>query len=78
MRGENTGKLLALLRAFPPAEPTKKRFVEVMVEWSMRFGEYQNGDPELHHVAGTLFAEGMLIDTLLGSSAYGADSIGLW
>ena len=50
---------MALLRAFPPEEPTKKRFVGVMMEWSVRFREYPNGDPELHHVAGTLFAEGM-------------------
>lgn len=53
-----TGRLLALLRAFPPNEPTKKRFVSEMVSWSAKAGEYPNGDPELHHVAGTLFAEG--------------------
>lgn len=54
-----TGKLLALLRAFPPNEPTKKRFVSEMIAWSGKAGEYPNGDPELHHVAGTLFAEGI-------------------
>lgn len=51
------GKLLTLLRAFPPNEPTKKRFVSEMVAWSGKAGDYPNGDPELHHVAGTLFAE---------------------
>ncbi|CAD6591612.1 MAG: hypothetical protein ASARMPRED_005504 [Alectoria sarmentosa] len=51
------GKLLTLLRAFPPSEPTKKRFVSEMVAWSGKAGEYPNGDPELHHVAGSLFAE---------------------
>ena len=56
--GSDTGRLLTLLRAFPPNEPTKKRFVSEMVAWSGRAGEYPNGDPELHHVAGTLFAEG--------------------
>lgn len=54
---ESRGKLLALLRAFPPEEPTKKRFVDEMMSWSVKFGEYENGDPELHHVAGTLYAE---------------------
>ena len=54
----DTGKLLALLRAFPPNEPTKKSFVSDMIAWSGK-PEYPNGDPELHHVAGTLFAEGM-------------------
>ena len=53
------GKLLTLLRAFPPNEPTKKRFVSEMVAWSGKAGDYPNGDPELHHVAGTLFAEGI-------------------
>ena len=52
------GKLLTLLRAFPPNEPTKKRFVSEMIAWSGNAGDYPNGDPELHHVAGTLFAEG--------------------
>ena len=50
---------MALLRAFPPNEPTKKRFVSEMIAWSAKAGEYPNGDPELHHVAGTLFAEGI-------------------
>ena len=58
---ESKGKLLTLLRAFPPDEPTRKRFVGEMVGWTTRFGEYANGDPEVHHVAGTLFAESMLV-----------------
>ncbi|KAH9860231.1 hypothetical protein IAQ61_012015 [Plenodomus lingam] len=51
------GKLLSLLRAFPKDEPTKKKFVGEMIAWSSKFGEFPAGDPELHHVAGTLFAE---------------------
>ncbi|KAL9002843.1 MAG: hypothetical protein Q9188_004244, partial [Gyalolechia gomerana] len=38
-------------------EPTKKRFVTEMINWSSRVGEYPLGDPELHHVAGSIFAE---------------------
>ena len=53
-----TGKLLSLLRAFPLEEPTKKRFVDELMTWSAKFGDFENGDPELHHVAGTLYAEG--------------------
>jgi hypothetical protein len=52
------GKLLSLLRAFPKDEPTKKKFVGEMVGWSAKFGEYPAGDPEIHHVAGSLYAEG--------------------
>ena len=53
-----TGKVLEVLRAFPRDEPTKKRYVTEMIAWSAKAGDYPNGDPELHHVAGTLFAEG--------------------
>lgn len=52
------GKLITLLRAFPPNEPTKKKFVAEMVAWSAKYGEYPAGDPEIHHVAGSAFAEG--------------------
>lgn len=52
------GKVLSLLRSFPPEEPTRKKFVGEMVAWSSKLGEYPAGDPELHHVAGTLYAEG--------------------
>lgn len=55
---ENKGKLLSILRAFPPEEPTRKKFVDEMLAWTSKFGEYPNGEPELHHVAGTLYAEG--------------------
>lgn len=55
------GKLLTLLRAFPKEEPTRKKFVNEMVAWSSRWGEFPAGDPEIHHVAGSLYAEGMLI-----------------
>ncbi|KAL8822153.1 MAG: hypothetical protein Q9191_007105 [Dirinaria sp. TL-2023a] len=54
---ENKGKLLAILRSFPPEEPTKRKFVDEMIGWSSTFGEYPLGEPELHHVAGTLYAE---------------------
>ncbi|KAH7386873.1 hypothetical protein DE146DRAFT_665881 [Phaeosphaeria sp. MPI-PUGE-AT-0046c] len=53
------GKLLSLLRAFPKDEPTKKKFVGEMIGWSAKFGEYPAGDPEIHHVAGTLHAEAL-------------------
>ncbi|KAF2795309.1 DUF410-domain-containing protein [Melanomma pulvis-pyrius CBS 109.77] len=51
------GKLLSLLRAFPKDEPTRKKFVNEMVVWSSKFGEYPAGDPEVHHVAGSLYAD---------------------
>ncbi|KAL8761410.1 MAG: hypothetical protein Q9184_002469 [Pyrenodesmia sp. 2 TL-2023] len=57
-------KLLTILRAFPAREPTKKRFVTEMINWSSRVGDYPLGDPELHHVAGTIFAEGMVTPTI--------------
>lgn len=62
--GESKGRLLALLRAFPKDEPTKKKFVGEMVAWSSRFGDFPAGDPEIHHVAGGLYAEGELYSFL--------------
>ncbi|KAL8988992.1 MAG: hypothetical protein Q9177_002022 [Variospora cf. flavescens] len=55
--GGQKSKLLTIVRAFPAREPTKKRFVTEMISWSSRVGEYPLGDPELHHVAGSSFAE---------------------
>ncbi|KAF2012696.1 DUF410-domain-containing protein [Aaosphaeria arxii CBS 175.79] len=51
------GKLLSLLRAFPKNEPTRKKFVNETIAWSSKLGEYPAGDPEIHHVAGSLYAE---------------------
>lgn len=53
----NKARILSLLRAFPPNEPAKKKFVAGIIEWSSKFGDFPAGDPELHHVIGTLFAE---------------------
>ncbi|KAF2736963.1 DUF410-domain-containing protein [Polyplosphaeria fusca] len=51
------GKLLTLLRAFPKNEPTRKKFINETVAWSSKLGEYPAGDPDIHHVAGTLYAD---------------------
>ena len=56
---ENKGRVFSLMRAFPAGEPTRKRFIGEALGWSNKFGEYDNGDPEIHHVAGTLYAEGI-------------------
>ncbi|KAL8972835.1 MAG: hypothetical protein Q9183_000310 [Haloplaca sp. 2 TL-2023] len=53
---EEKSKLLTILRAFPEREPTKKNYVTEMINWSSRIGPYPLGDPELHHVAGSIFA----------------------
>ncbi|CAG8962315.1 hypothetical protein HYFRA_00005370 [Hymenoscyphus fraxineus] len=53
----NKGKLLTLLRQFNSEEPTRKKFVAEMIGWSAKFGDYPAGEPDLHHVAGSLYAE---------------------
>ncbi|KAL2025029.1 hypothetical protein VTK56DRAFT_31 [Thermocarpiscus australiensis] len=55
--GAAKAKLLACLRLFDPAEPMRKQFIKEMIDWSKKFGEYPAGDPELHHVVGSLYAE---------------------
>ncbi|KAI1422174.1 hypothetical protein F5Y12DRAFT_650167 [Xylaria sp. FL1777] len=51
------GRLLTCLRLFDSEEPTRKKYIGEIISWSSRFGEYPAGDPELHHVAGSLYAE---------------------
>ncbi|TGJ86510.1 hypothetical protein E0Z10_g2220 [Xylaria hypoxylon] len=65
------GKLLTCLRLFGSEEPTRKKYIgeiiaksygnvltqKAVYRWSSRFGDYPAGDPELHHVAGSLYAE---------------------
>ncbi|KAI1098528.1 DUF410-domain-containing protein [Jackrogersella minutella] len=51
------GRLLTCLRLFDSEEPTRKTYIGEMISWSSKFGEYPAGDPELHHVAGSLYAE---------------------
>lgn len=54
-------RLFSILRLFAPGEPTRKKVIGGCVEWSAKFGEYPAGDPEVHHVVGSIYAEGMLL-----------------
>ncbi|KAI9641209.1 hypothetical protein NHQ30_010009 [Ciborinia camelliae] len=57
------GRLFTLLRAFAPEEPSRKRFVGEVMAWSSRHSAYPAGDPELHHVVGSVYAgEGEVYD----------------
>ncbi|KAG4028100.1 hypothetical protein MFRU_024g00700 [Monilinia fructicola] len=51
------GRLLTLLRAFAPEEPSRKRFIAETIGWSSKTSAYPAGDPELHHVIGSLYAD---------------------
>lgn len=55
---ENKDRLLEVLHAFSKDEPTRKRFVQDMISWSGKYGDLERGDPELHHEAGKMYAEG--------------------
>jgi golgi to ER traffic protein 4 len=55
---QNKDRLLEVLHAFSKDEPTRKRFVQDMISWSSKYGDLERGDPELHHEAGKLYAEG--------------------
>ncbi|RDA88350.1 hypothetical protein CP532_5625 [Ophiocordyceps camponoti-leonardi (nom. inval.)] len=54
---ESKGRLLTCLRLFEAGEPTRKRFISDMMSWSAKFGDYPAGEPELHHVVGSLYAD---------------------
>ncbi|EFW99623.1 duf410 domain containing protein [Grosmannia clavigera kw1407] len=53
----NKGRLLTCLRLFDQEEPTRRKYIAEIIGWSARFGAYPAGDPELHHVIGSLYAE---------------------
>jgi golgi to ER traffic protein 4 len=59
---ENKARALKVLRAFPKGEVTRKRYVNELISWSSKRGPFPSGDPELHHVAGSLYASGKLYD----------------
>ena len=55
---ENKRQLLEIFRAFPAEEPTRKKFITEMVTWSGKFGDLERGDGEIHHVVGSVLADG--------------------
>ncbi|KAK3374061.1 hypothetical protein B0T24DRAFT_286512 [Lasiosphaeria ovina] len=54
---ESRAKLLTCLRLFDSEEPVRKKYIKEMMDWSRKFGDYPAGDPELHHVVGSLYAD---------------------
>ncbi|KAF3935582.1 hypothetical protein ABW19_dt0203586 [Dactylella cylindrospora] len=50
-------RLYTLLGLMDPEEPTRKKAINAAVVWSSKFSEYEAGDPELHHFAGSLYAK---------------------
>ncbi|CAG8182882.1 unnamed protein product [Penicillium salamii] len=50
-------RLIELLWEFPSDEPTRKRYIQEIMAWSGKFGPLERGDPELHHAAGSVYAE---------------------
>ncbi|KAL2888600.1 Golgi to ER traffic protein 4 [Ceratocystis lukuohia] len=50
-------KVLGCLRLFDSEEPTRKKYIGEILGWSAKFGEFPAGDPELHHVVGSLYAD---------------------
>ncbi|KAK6350711.1 hypothetical protein TWF718_003897 [Orbilia javanica] len=51
------GRLYTLLSLIPETEPTRKKIINSAVVWSSKNSEYESGDPELHHFAGSLYAK---------------------
>ncbi|KAH8689682.1 hypothetical protein BGW36DRAFT_74698 [Talaromyces proteolyticus] len=50
-------RLIELLREFPSDEPSRKRYINEIINWSSKFGPLERGDPELHHAVGSVYAE---------------------
>ena len=56
----NKGRVLEILHAFAPREPTRKRFIQELGNWTTKpevEGSHpERGDAQLHHEIGMLFA----------------------
>ncbi|ONH67257.1 Golgi to ER traffic protein 4 [Cyberlindnera fabianii] len=63
---ESKSKLIHLIQLFSPEEPTLKQVAVESVNWSVKFGDYKFGDPELHHALGSKLVEN-------GALAYDAE-----
>ncbi|KAK6541633.1 hypothetical protein TWF694_007432 [Orbilia ellipsospora] len=50
-------RLYTLLSLIPAEEPTRKKIINAAVLWSSKCSDYEAGDPELHHFAGSLYAK---------------------
>ncbi|KAI9890905.1 MAG: hypothetical protein M1814_003545 [Vezdaea aestivalis] len=50
-------KFSTLIRAFPPDEPARKRLLTALIAWSAKTTPYPAGDPDLHHLAGSLYID---------------------
>ncbi|KAK5073640.1 hypothetical protein LTS08_002262 [Lithohypha guttulata] len=56
----NKRRVIEILQAFAPGEPTRKRFIQELSTWMTKEGiegsNQERGDPELHHDIGVLLA----------------------
>lgn len=50
--------MIQLLKEFPVEEPTRKRYINEIVQWSAEFGDFETGDPDIHHAVGSILATG--------------------
>ncbi|KAI8060861.1 hypothetical protein BC940DRAFT_311271 [Gongronella butleri] len=48
-------RVIDLLDLLPATEPGRKPFISKSFGWTQKFGQYPEGDPELHDFVGTLF-----------------------
>ncbi|ODQ67923.1 DUF410-domain-containing protein [Nadsonia fulvescens var. elongata DSM 6958] len=50
-------RIIQLLMLFDHSEPTLKRIGQESIAWSSKFGPLPQGDSELHHVLGSIYAK---------------------
>ncbi|KAH3677223.1 hypothetical protein WICMUC_001804 [Wickerhamomyces mucosus] len=54
---ESKSKLIQLISLFNSKEPTLKQVGIEAINWSIKFGDYKFGEPDLHHILGLKFLE---------------------
>ncbi|KAF8427270.1 hypothetical protein EV426DRAFT_699093 [Tirmania nivea] len=53
---DSTARIFTLMSLIPSEEPSRRKFVKEAVAWSAKHSLYPAGDPELHHLVGTLYS----------------------
>jgi len=60
INAENKSRVIEIVKAFPPGEPTRKRYIQELMNWSTKpeieGSHAERGDAELHHETGVVLA----------------------
>lgn len=54
---ENKTRVIEILKAFPLAEPTRKKYIQELTSWAVRTSDSERGDVDINHEIGLVLAQ---------------------